>query len=254
MMKLYKKIAPVVAKITLILFVVSILVLLGTAFYLARLEAQTEVDPWGVYYASWVRLISTNVCIVSLVLYIIFDIYNIWFNYIRKGIVSLKRRPSTIPLLMMVVTFLYFSLNLTDVSDTTAKIQSQGMGLSQFCIMLFSLLSMVCMLNAFPRRKKPNVPMIVLMFAMFALIIYCDYHYTSAIWTALYRPENPIKVDESTKYIPLAYNMLNIHMVLTIVCAALVALMPLYSKLLKLINTSVALEDNGQMAQIEIND
>ena len=254
MMKLYKKIAPVAAKIALALLVVSIIVLLGSRFYIARLKAAEEVDAWAVYYASWAEMISTWLAIVSLVLYIMFDIYNIWFNHIRKGIVSLKRSPSTIPLVMMAITFLYFSLNLTDVSDTTAKIQSAGMGLSQFCIMLFSLLSMVCMLNAFPRRKKPNIPMIVLMFAMFGLIIYCDVHYTNAIWNALYRPENPIKVDEATKYIPMAYNMLNTHMILTIVCAALVALMPLYSKLLKLINTSVALEDNGQMAQIEIND
>ena len=48
--------------------------------------------------------------------------------------------------------------------------------------------------------------------------------------------------------------MLNAHMVMTIVSAALVALLPVYSKLLRMINTSVAIEDNGDMAQIEIQD
>ena len=51
-----------------------------------------------------------------------------------------------------------------------------------------------------------------------------------------------------------ANNMLNVHMVMTIVSAALVVLLPVYSKLLKKINTSVAIEDNGDMDQIDIQD
>jgi hypothetical protein len=43
-------------------------------------------------------------------------------------------------------------------------------------------------------------------------------------------------------------------MVLIIVSAALVLLMPVYSKLLRMINTSVVIEDNGDMAQIDIQD
>ena len=173
---------------------------------------------------------------------------------VRKGIVSLKRNPSVIPLTMLFLAFLYYSLNLTNMSDTTAKIQGMGMGLSQFCIMLFSLLSLVCMLNAFPRRKKANIPMIVLMFVMFGIIIFCDIHYSSLVIAAVTRVDNPIAITQDTIYIANANNMLNVHMVLTIVCAALVVLLPLYSKLLRKINTSVAIEDNGDMAQIDIQD
>ena len=173
---------------------------------------------------------------------------------VRKFIVTLKRNPSIIPLVMLLVTFLLYSLNLTDVSNSTAKIQGKGMGLSQFCIMLFSLLSMVCMLNAFPRRKKANVPMIILMYVMFAIIIYCDIHYRSCIWAAATRPENPIKLDSAVQYIVDAYSMLNIHMILMIVTAALVALLPVYSKLLRKINTSVELEYTEGIGQIEISE
>lgn len=169
----------------------------------------------------------------------------------RKFLVALKRNPQSIPLVMLFVSFLVYSLNLTDMSDTTAKIQGAGMGLSQFCIMLFSLLSLVCMLNAFPRRKKANIPMVVLMFLMFAIIIYCDVHYMNAIYAALNRAESPIQL---TTYIAYAYNMLNDHIVMMVVTAALVVLLPVYSKLLKKINTSVAVEDNGSMAEIEINE
>ena len=173
---------------------------------------------------------------------------------VRKVLVSLKRNPSVIPLVMALVSFIFYSFNLTSMSNSTAKIQGVGMGLSQFCIMLFSLLSLVCLLNAFPRRKKANVPMLVIMFVMFAIIIYCDLHYSNAIIAALNRAESPIVLNETTAYIAEAYNMLSTHVVLIGITAALVVLLPVYSKLLRKINTSVDVEDNGDMGEIELND
>lgn len=175
-------------------------------------------------------------------------------DFIRKQLVSLKKNPQFIPLMMLLISFILYSFNLTNMSNTTAKIQGAGMGLCQFCMMLFSLLSMVCMLNAFPKRKKPNYPMIVLMFAMFAIIIYCDIHYTNAIMAALTRAESPVVLDVNTIYIANAYNMLGTFIVLIGITAALVILLPVYSKLLKKINTSVEVEDNGSMGEIEINE
>ena len=173
---------------------------------------------------------------------------------LRKKIVSLKRNPQILPMVMLMASFVLYSFYLTDMSDTTAKIQGTGMGLSQFCIMLFSMLSMVCLLNAFPKRKKANIPMLVIMFVMFAIILYCDIHYTNGIMAALNRAESPIKLDKSTVYIAEAYNMLSTHMVMMGITAALVVLLPVYSKLLKKINTSVEVEDNGAMDEIEIED
>ena len=49
---------------------------------------------------------------------------------LRKFIVSLKRKPQNIAMVALVVSFLVYSLNLTSVSNTTAKIQGAGMGLS----------------------------------------------------------------------------------------------------------------------------
>ena len=175
-------------------------------------------------------------------------------EFFRKQIVTLKRNPQNIPMGMLLISFVYYSLNLTNMSNTTAKIQGPGMGLSQFAIMLFSLLSMVCMLNAFPRRKKTNIPMVVLMFVMFAVIIFCDFHYQNLIFAAVGRAENPIKITADTMYIQEAYDMLGLHMVLVIVTAVLVLLLPVYKKLLRKINTSVAVEYSEDMAEIEINE
>ena len=53
-------------------------------------------------------------------------------EFVRKRLVALKRKPQTIALIVLVIGFLYYSLNLTQISNTTAKIQGSGMGLAEF--------------------------------------------------------------------------------------------------------------------------
>ncbi|MBR2282094.1 MAG: hypothetical protein IJ863_05695, partial [Spirochaetales bacterium] len=62
-------------------------------------------------------------------------------EFIRKTVVSLKRKPHRIPLIAMVWCFLWYSFHLSVVSNTTAKINGPGMGLYGFVTMLFSMLS-----------------------------------------------------------------------------------------------------------------
>lgn len=174
-------------------------------------------------------------------------------EFCRKRIVGLKRNPSIIPLLMLAATFLFYSLNLTLVSNSTAKIQGQGMGLCQFATTLFSLLSLVCMLNAFPRRQKPNVLMLTVLFVMLAIMIFCDAHYIGRITAAITRAESPIDVT-TAPYIPAAKAMLQGHIVCLVVSGLLVALLPVYSKFIKKINTSVLVEENVGMGTIELSE
>ena len=169
---------------------------------------------------------------------------------IRKMIVSLKRKPQTIPMLVLAVGFLYYSLNLTHVSDTTAKLQLSGMGLSGFCTMLFSMLSFVCFLNSYPHRKKTNIPMLVLMFLMLAILIVCDTFYMGQINTAITRADHPIVVDAGTAYIAKAYDMLNVHRIIVAVGAVLTLLVPVLRKALRKINTSLVVEDAAPMEEI----
>lgn len=175
-------------------------------------------------------------------------------EFFRKKIVSLKRKPQTIPMLVLVVGFLYYSLNLTHVSDTTAKLQLSGMGLSGFCTMLFSMLSLVCFLNAYPHRKKTNVPMLVLMFAMLGLLIYCDSYYMDCIIRAQTRANNPIVVDANTIYITKAYSMLGVHRIIVCIGAVLTLLVPVLRKLLRRIDTSLPVEDAGDMDAILLSE
>lgn len=174
-------------------------------------------------------------------------------EFLRRFFVALKRRPSIIALLVLLIAFFQYSLNLTHISDTTAKIQGPGMGLCGFATMLFSMLSLVCFLNAFPRRKKPVIAMVVLMCVMFAVIIFCDIYYSNLVMTAITRPDNPIKLDASTIYIAQAYNVLQTHIVIECIGVGLIVLMPLYTKLLRKINTSVTVEDYGKLQAIDIS-
>ena len=171
----------------------------------------------------------------------------------RKFFVSIKRRPQMIPLTVLVVAFLFYSLNMSYISNTTARIQGAGMGLAGFTTMLFSMLSFMCFLNAFPYRKKANVPMVVLMFVMFAIILFADNYYINAIVRAMTRAENPIVVTEATMYIAYAQRYLRIHMGILMASMVLIVLLPVYSKLLRKINTSVDIGDNGQLGAIDIS-
>ena len=170
-------------------------------------------------------------------------------EFIRKSIVSLKRKPQTIAMVVLVIAFLIYSLNLTYISHTTSRIQGPGMGLYGFITMLLSMLSFVCFTNSFPRRKKPNYPMIVLMFVMFGIIIFADIKYRGLVTNALTRADNPIAPEV---YISKAVAALNAHIIVLLIGAALVLLLPVYSKALRSIKTSIDVEDNGGMAAIDI--
>ncbi len=173
---------------------------------------------------------------------------------LRRCCVGLKRRPSMIALSVLIIALLQYSMNLSHISNTTARIQGSGMGLCSFATMLFSILSLVCCLNAFPRRKKPVTPMLVLMFIMFAVIIGCDIRYRDLIMTALNRADDPIRLDASTAYIAYAFNALQVHILLVGTGAVLVALLPLYSGLLGKIKTPVTVEDNERIGGITMED
>lgn len=170
----------------------------------------------------------------------------------RKFIVSLKRRPQMIPLAAFVIAFLVYSLNLTQVSNTTAKLQSSGMGLAGFAVMLFSMLSMVSFMNAFPYRKPVNKPMLILMFALNAIIIVADVFYLNTINVVQGNPDTAVKITMETAHIVYAQYYLTVHIAIIAVAIALTVLLPVYSKLLRKINTNVDVADNADMGEIDL--
>ncbi len=169
---------------------------------------------------------------------------------VRKFFVALKKNPQSIPIASLAVTFLHYSLNLTHISNTTAKLQGQNMGLAAFITMLFLILSFVCMLSAFPKRQKPKLALIIVMVVLYGAVIYADIHYMGCIVNALYRPVDPIAPVE---YIFTAYNTVLINIILVAVTILLVLTEPLYAKLIKKIKTSIEVESSGDIEAIDIS-
>lgn len=167
---------------------------------------------------------------------------------VRKFLVFLKRNPSSIPLVALAVSFIYYSFNLTYISQTTLLINTKHMGLSCFVTMLFSILSFVGMLNAFPKRKKPNAAMLLLLAVLFAAIIFADNFYYNSIVSSI------IEINADRMFVPVAKKVVSTHIILMIVTIILTVCEPIIAKLLKKINTNFDIEYEEAIDNIELAD
>ena len=176
-------------------------------------------------------------------------------EFVRKFLVSIKRKPQNIAMFILLVGFVFFSLNLTSISDTTALINTANMGQCEFCIMLFSILSFVVLLRSFPKRQKVKVPMLALSFLFLGIIIFMDVVYLTRINEALTREENRIIINYETGtnlFISNAWTTLIVYLIFVAVVVFLLATLPIYSKLLKKINTSIDVEGNTNMTSVDL--
>ncbi len=169
-----------------------------------------------------------------------------WF---RKRIVALKVKPQLIPLAVMVITTVYFMLILFAISIAVmeAKEATSATGICTFITTLISLLYLVSFLNAFPKRRKPNVFFIVLVGAMIAGQIACDLVYYFQMANVI--AQKPALSPNVSPAQPLVIG----HIVLLGISAAVFALLPVYSRLIRRINTSVKLDSATEHMQGNID-
>ena len=171
----------------------------------------------------------------------------------RKRIVALKVKPQTIPLLVLLITSIVFMLSLYKFSVavywTSDEAGVGATGIWIFISTLLSLLVLVSFLNAFPKRKKPNIFFIVLVFVMIAAMIGCEIaYYLEMVSCKKLHPT-------TSTYIDPAQPLVIAHIALLGLSAIVFALLPVYSKLIKKINTSIkvdsATEHMGEKIDIE---
>ncbi len=175
-------------------------------------------------------------------------------EFVRKFFVSLKRTPSTIALVVLFISFLFYSLNLADISMTTARVGRANMGQCEFVGMLIGILSLVVFLKCFPKRQKPNFIMVGLLVLMIALLVFVDIVYVNRIVECMNDPNIVFDYAGKDSYIVETKTVMIVHMIMMGVSAALLALLPVYSKLFAKINTSIEVEGNEDMAAIELTD
>lgn len=185
-------------------------------------------------------------------------------EFVRKFVVSLKRSPQNISLVALAVAFVVYSLNLTTISNTTALIQGANMGQCEFAAMLFSILAFVVFLRTFPKRQKANKVMLILLFLFLILLIAVDFLYITRINTAINRTDelridyflpgqDPSYPDGKNVFIGTARSVVTTHIIFVGICTVLVAALPVYSKLIRKINTSIEVEGNMDMGEIDIS-
>lgn len=177
-----------------------------------------------------------------------------WF---RKKVVALKVKPQIIPLVVLAITSICFLLFLQKVSTAIAASfgtkETKATGICIFISTLLSILVLVSFLNAFPKRKKPNIFFIVLVFVMIAGMLACDSVYYVQM-------ENCIEAkgvgSEFSQSIKPGQPKIIAHIVLLAVSAAVFALLPVYSRLIRKINTSKKLESatENMNGGIDINE
>lgn len=171
-----------------------------------------------------------------------------WF---RKRLVTIKRHPNYIPLLFMIVSMFYFSLKLEVTSNTCSTLNQPGMGISLFAIVLCSFLSVVSFITAFPRRQKPKYASIGVALFMLALSIFCNVMIHYLIIYATQIKENPIEITENKLYVYDAMKVCIVHIVMLSVSIVSIVTLPLYSKLLQKIDTSIELDDVKDVEEIK---
>ena len=163
-----------------------------------------------------------------------------WF---RKLTVKLKRNTKVIPQIYLVIIMFIWLIWLFTFSQTVNEISAaEWVGLMVFVITLFSILAVALFGSAFPKRKKTNIVMLCFLFAFLAIIIVCSVLYyvqagnyiDAQNYTAAERAEKP--------YLYQSLTLAIVNAVLYGVGIILLATLPLYSKLIKKINTKKVIE------------
>ena len=174
-------------------------------------------------------------------------------NFLRRTLITLKYRPSVIALVVFLAAFVVYSFNYFSVSTAINTYHGKHMGLCSFIVFLGSLLGMLTLINAFPKRKRANVPMLVIACVLIAAVIAADIGYIVSVMKVI-KDENGIWHGEVGDIAKKAISIMTSDIVMMGVVAILLAFMPLYGKLLKKIKTNVEIDDNGELKKIDIEE
>ena len=175
-------------------------------------------------------------------------------EFFRKRLVGLKRNTQIIPLIFLIVSCCIFTFTLGvhsiaandnyTVAMENAYVAEGGspvsffnrsVGLYVFIITLFSVLSVISYLSVY-KKGKLNVPMLVVVYFMLAVMIACNFLYINALKFFMY--EFGSRVENDPDVLKAIANS-KVHIVSLIVSAVFVTILPLLRWLLNKIDTSV---------------
>ena len=171
-----------------------------------------------------------------------------WF---RKLTVKLKRQTHIIPLIIILITSLIYLCSTALYAQIIEKNSGiPNLGISMFVNTLLSILVLAVFLNAFPKRKKPNIIYIVAVFVVLAIMLGMDLLYLINTMNFVKKYGGAYIIKNQPEILD-AYNMLYVHMAFVGVSIVVFAFLPLYKKAINKINTKKELEVNELSGEID---
>lgn len=166
----------------------------------------------------------------------------------RKFIVSLKRKPQMIALVVILVSSLLYLCCLGTFSQALDKNNVSVGGICVFVNTLVSILILPTFLNAFPKRKKPRIAFIVVVFVLLALLIGLD------VLLYMNTQSYVVKFGINLRRTPIVkqlYTDVIVHIVFVGISILAFAFLPLYKKGINKINTRKNLAENKLSEEID---
>lgn len=174
-----------------------------------------------------------------------------WF---RKQTVKLKHKPQNIPFVFLLVTsFMYLCFLGTFSEFISDNSGINGLGIFEFINTLASILIILVFLNTFPKRKKMNIIMLVITFAVLAMMLALDI----VFYVNIVKAGNATDVGNLSGLTGDVNGTLNrdiVHIVFLAITIVVLALLPVYKKLLLKINTSKELASNDIKEEIDTSE
>ena len=162
-------------------------------------------------------------------------------NEITKKIVALKRGPQIIPLVLLSISCVVYTFNLTAHSNAAIYISNQYIALLMFIITLFSILAIFSYVNAYPKGKR-FLPMFIvcllMVFSQIGLDALCYTIYMNEIMVL----GTPLTVDVAN-----AINGTVAHLIFLVISALAVIFLPAYHKLILKIPVKIEDEESDNM-------
>ena len=170
-------------------------------------------------------------------------------EWLRKQIVGLKRHTHRIPLFVLLVAGLIYLFSLGSISQSVMDYTSLSWpGISSFVGTLFSILVLITYMRAYPKRKKTNIPMLVVTFVFVAFMIFMDVMF----YVEFSNETAGITIIKD--YYGTTTNVLITHIVFLGIAAVLMATLPLYKAALMKINTRKNIESTDIKEVIDTTD
>jgi len=176
-------------------------------------------------------------------------------EWLRKFTVKLKHKTHMIPLVILLITSLTYLCILNSLSIVISDHSGiDSAGICVFVNTLASILVLLVFLNAFPKRKKVNIIMLVITFAVMAMILALDLVFYFKLYnycTKAYRGLSQTHLGDKYTMIHSALNNTIVHVVLMGISILALAFLPLYKKGINKINTKKELAENEIKEEID---